>query len=295
MVAALRDVGRPVDANKLLAAVGASTTMRTVVSLLDRCGEPDRKRVLSAVVEREAQDVAELLSRLGPGHALAASLTDIIAFDPDRVRLLPLVIGELDPKWKEQLLAKAVATRSGQEIADLVVGLPDDEASFVVFRAVLEGNPTLDAVLSALRSLQVGLEPFDPALHHLLDQPVSRLGQLLDGLRGAGFDDYADAILHDVANPERGDQAIAMQVASLYATGQPDPAAQLLAATLTGRNNRDLKEFIQVLRSHPQTDALAGVAAWVRATYATIGDSNVNDLLRQLGLREFADRRWGRK
>lgn len=292
MVAALRDVGRPVDANKLLAAVAGQAPVRTVVTLLDRFAEADRQRVLAAVVERAPRDVAELLDRIGSGHPLAGQLSGMIAASAaDRPQLLPVMIRQVDPPAKERLLASAVATRDHQDIVALMGELPIDDAKLVMFLVVLQGNPMLDAVVSALRSSSDSADGGE----YLLDQPVFRFGQLLDGLRAAGLDRYGDAVLHQAADRERGDQAIASQVAAVFVAGHSEAARELLAATLAGRNNQDLKQFIQVLRHQNQPDALAGAAAWVRTTYARIGHPNVNDLLRQLGLREFADRRWGRK
>lgn len=55
-------------------------------------------------------------------------------------------------------------------------------------------------------------------------------------------------------------------------------------------NLRDPRSMIAVAKTRNQPESLSAVAEWFKDTYARIGSSNVNDILRQVGLDEHASR-----
>jgi hypothetical protein len=116
---------------------------------------------------------------------------------------------------------------------------------------------------------------------------VNRLGALVHRLRPE-FPALADAVLADVAAPDRGEVAIAHDIAYLFDAGEADLGRSVLDTALTGRSNDQLKLIVAALRNRNQPDSLAETADWVRTTYAWMGPDGV---LRRLGLRKFTGRK----
>jgi hypothetical protein len=126
----------------------------------------------------------------------------------------------------------------------------------------------------------------DPVLRYLLNQPVTRLTDLIHGLRAAHFETYAHTVLNKVAASERDDHIIAKDVAFLFATNEADTGKAVLGTALHGRSNTDLTNMIAVLRQQNQPESLTAAAEWIKDTHARIGSSNVDGILRQVGLNE---------
>lgn len=290
MVAALREEGRPVDARKLLEEVVVQAPVRTVFELLAESGEHDRRRVLDAVTRREPAEIAELLDALTPTHpAIARELTDhITATATTRVALLAVCVDRMDQPSKVELFGSVVRTTDGAAVADLLPKLPVADARLLMFLAVKAGNPALARIVDALPADADGTG--DPALRYLLDPPLEWLPVLVTGLRANHFDQYADALLNRVVAAGRSVHALARDVASLFAIGEPQTGRLLVGKMLDGRSNSNLTEMVGALRQQGRPDALAAAADWVRATFAELGPSNVDGILRQIGLKEFTRR-----
>ncbi|GAB3430954.1 caspase, EACC1-associated type [Actinophytocola sediminis] len=291
IITALREEGRPVDAGKLLDEVAGRVPPRTVLDLLDLCAEADHQRVLRKVIQRTANEVAEVLDALVAGRSVVAGqLRNLIASsDTLRGKLLPISIQYMNPKTKEKVFADIVHTGHGGDIARSLRHLPVDDAKLLMFLAVRAGNPTFASIIDALGSAPDSSG--DPALRFLLDQPVDRLTTLLDGLRAAHFEAYARAVLGSVTAPQRGVQAIARDVAFLFGAGESHAAKLVVFGSLKGRSNSELKNMIGALRQHDQPESLAAAAEWARATYSSLGAANVDGILRQIGLDAYTSRR----
>ncbi len=290
IVAALREEGRPVDARKLLEEVVDRVPVRTVFELLDTCTDGDQQRVLRKVIERDPNEVAGLLDALVPVRpVLARQLADLItAAAATRVELLPISIGGLETRSKEQIFASIVQTVDGHEVAALLPTLPADDAKHLMFLAVQAGNPTLASIIDGMPTASGS--GGDPVLSYLLDQPVTRLPALIHGLHAAHFKQYADALLNNVTSPDRGVHTIAQDMAALFTIGEVDTGKLILGAALRGRTNADLTSMISALRRRNQPASLAAAAEWVRMTYAKVGSSNIDGILRQIGLDEYTSR-----
>ena len=266
--------------------------MATVAGLL--AVDVDRERILSRAVERHSHEVAALLQALAPHPTVMSRFVNlVVTMAESRIELLPVVLGRISTVTKEKILARTVATSGSQEIAAVLGRLPADDARLLFFLTVRGGNPGLRNVIIVLQLTTNKSFP-DSEFGYLLEQPTNRIELLFDGLRAAGYEHYVDAVL-DKAVADRGAPAIAAQVASLYAAGQSRVAVDLLTRALAGRSHEGLKELMAALRQHDQTAALAAVASWIRATYATIGESNIDYMLRQVGLGEYAGGRRRRR
>jgi Caspase domain len=290
IIAALREEGRPVDARKLFEEVVGQVPVDTVFELLGMCGESDRHRVLRKVTEREPSEVAALLDKLAVTHpAVARQLTDLItATATTRVGLLAISVEHLAPQVKEQMFASIIRTTDSEDVADLLPKLPDDDARFLMFLVVQAGNPMLASIIDAMPTATSSTG--DPVLHYLLDQPIARFTALIHGLCATHFETYAQAVLTKAAAPERGARAIAKDVAFLFGTGEASTGRLLLGTALHGRSNTDLTNMITALREQDQPEVLKSAAEWIKETYARIGSSNVDGILRQIGLNEYATR-----
>lgn len=77
---------------------------------------------------------------------------------------------------------------------------------------------------------------------------------------------------------------------SLLSTGEPATGNRLLDAALRGRSNAKLTSMIAELRRRNEPAVLEAAAEWIRATHDRLGPSNVNGILRQVGLSEYAGR-----
>lgn len=286
IIRALRDLGRPIDANNLLEAVAVKAPVATVAEVLRV--EADRERILSRAAERPPHEVAALLQALTPHPVVMQRLVSVVVTRAENhIELLPVILECISTTAREKLLARTVATSGGQEIATVLGRLPADEAKLLFFLVVRGGDSGLRNVITALQLATD--KPFaDSEFGHLLEQPADRVESFFDGLRAAGYEHHVDAALAKASAPERGAYDIAVHVASLYAAGQSNIATALLTRALTGRSNDELEELIAALLPLGQPAALAAAAAWLKVTYAKIGDSNIDYMLRQLGLGEYA-------
>ena len=294
IVTSLRETGRPVSARRLLETVASQVPVRVVFDLLRTSTDTDRQRILNKVIEREPNLVAGLLDELDfTQPRIAGQLADLIVTTvTNRAALLPIIITRFAPRKKEQLLANTVTSASAEDLVTLLRELPDDEANLLMFLTIRQGDPPLQTVISLLRA-EPQVADTDPVLDYLLAQPLDHFGPLLVGLREAGLDEYVEVLLARSAK-QRGWDSIAGDIASLFRLGEADAGAQLLDTALKGRNYGQLKALISALRRHDQPAALDATASWVRNTY-TGGDSNVDFVLRQIGLGEYANRRFGKK
>lgn len=288
IVAALRAEGRPVDARKLLEETAAQVTVRTVVDLLGGCGEGDQQRVLRTAAERGPGYCTELLAALVSAHpGLARRFTDLvtetITVHPE---LTVTIIDRLEPDAKEQMFLSIVNSGDAQALTNLVRTLPADDAKTLMFQAVRTGKPPLASIVDDLPSDSSS----GSALDHLLGQPIERLGALVDGLRAAEFQSYADAVLDDAAATERGDHVIAQDIVFLFGSNEAEAGKSLLRKALKGRSNTELKSMIATLHQQNEPESLAAAAEWVKETYAWMGP-NTDGILRQVGLRDYTSRR----
>jgi hypothetical protein len=119
-IAALRDAGRPVDAKKLIEAVAGQVPIRTVFDLLTDCGDADRERVLATAVLREPHEVAELLDTLRPAQPVIAKrlISLMSATMASRAEFLPILLRQVDPQQKQEILEWTVSTGDGQLVLD---------------------------------------------------------------------------------------------------------------------------------------------------------------------------------
>ncbi|WP_370962207.1 caspase family protein [Amycolatopsis sp. cg9] len=281
---ALRDEGRPVDARKVVEEVATRATAETVAGLLSGCEAGDRRRIFRAAAGRGEEFCAELLAVLGPARpALAREFTDLLAGSvTTHPELIAVVSDRLGLAAKEQMFGSLVEADETQALIGLLAVLPPEDARTLLFLAVRAGKPTLAEILGAV--------PDDgSARDYLSGQPVERLGTLVGGLR-ARFPARADAVLSEAAARERGERAIAADVAFLFRSGDAGVGRALLHQALEGRSSTELKSIVATLREHDQPEVLAAMAEWVREFYAWMG-SNGDDVLRQLGLRDHTARR----
>ncbi|MEV5721148.1 caspase family protein [Amycolatopsis mediterranei] len=281
---ALREEGRPVDARRLIDETTEKATPSTVAELLGGSDAGDRQRILRTAVGRGAEFCAGLLATLTPAdpvlaHRFTDLITDAIATQPE---LITVIVEHLEPSAKEQIFAGLVNGDDLRATVDAVRSLPPADARTLVFVAVRAGRPTLAGVFEALS--KDGSPP-----EQLLGQPVERLGPLVRGLRTA-FPAYAEAILDEAAAAQRGDRAIADDIVFLFGSDEPHVGEALLRTALTGRSSTALKSIIAALREHDRPEPLVAAAQWVRETYEWMG-SNGNGILRQLGLREYTERK----
>lgn len=290
IIAALRDEGRPVDARNLLEGVVAQASVHTLFDLLDTCAEGDHQRVLRKVTEREPNEIGELMDALlSTRPIIAQQLTDLITtIAPTRTELLPMVIGRFDERSKEQRFADMIQSSDSAGLATLLRTMGTRDAKTLMFIIVRAGNLILASVIDEFPSASDGTG--DPVLGYLLDQPITQLVPLLRGLRDAHFESYADAVLATFATPNRGIHTIADDVMFLFSTGEEDTGKRLLDEALQGRSNADLRKMISVLRHRNHAQSLTAAAEWFKKTYARIGTSNIDDILRQVGLDEYASR-----
>jgi hypothetical protein len=293
IVTVLREMGRPVSARRLLETVVGQVPVRTVFELLTTSTDTDRQRILRKVVERERNEVAELLDTLSPAQpVLGKQLVDLIAATvTNRTDFLPIIIEHLDQETKEQLLTDRITSGSEHELVALLRELLADEANLLMFLIIQKGDPPLRAVIAQLREPQAG--DADPVLPYVQAQPLDRFGPLLNGLREAGLDHYAEAVLRRSARRRSWD-SIASDITFLFGADQADAGKQLLAAAFTLRNNGELKALVSALRRHSHPAALDAAASWVRTAYVGRDDYNIEDILRFVGLGEYARSRFGK-
>jgi hypothetical protein len=284
IVDALREEGRPVDARKLLEQIARRAAVSTVLELLGGGGDGDRLRILRVALERGAGFCAELLAALLPENPVLARrftdlVTETVATHPE---LTAVVLDHVDPAAKEQVFTSLVDGEDTAALVNLIRTLPPGDAGTLVFLAVRAGKPSLADVFGALAD-----EGTAPAL--LSGQPVERLGALVGGLR-TRFPAFADAVLAEAAAAGRGERAIVHDVVFLFGSGEAEAGAALLRKALEGRSSTELKSIVATLRERNQPESLAVAAAWVRETYAWMGN-NADGILRQLGLRDHASRK----
>lgn len=289
IITLLRETGRPVSARKLLETIVDQVPVRTVCDLLRTSTDTDRQRIFHRTIERDLDEVAELLNELNLTQPRAArQFTDLIAASvPNRPAFLPIIIEEFDAQQKEQLLADAVRATDGDELVWLLRTLPKDDANLLVFLSVQEGNPTLHKVVLSIRAIPHEHDN-DPVLEYLREQPTNRHRQLVNGLREAGFHEYVEAFLLMSAQREGGVQNIAREVAFLYDTGRADAGRIFLDKAFSRQNHAQLKEMIDTFRRLNRRAILDAAAAWIKKKYGDIGGSNVDYMLRNLGLGEYA-------
>ncbi|MDT7797163.1 MAG: hypothetical protein QOI78_596, partial [Actinomycetota bacterium] len=293
IIAALREEGRPVDARRLAEETACEAPVATVVELLGRCGDRDRQRILQRTASREPVYCAELLAALVPVQpTLARQFTDLLTeaavIHPD---LTPIVIDRLDVRAKEQMFSSIVERGEAGALAALVRTLSADDAKTLVFLAVRGGKPELTSIADHLPDDGSGVS----VRGYLSAQPLTRLGELVDGLRTAGLPDYADAVLDEIAASERGVSPIAADIAFLFETGQAEAGRTLVWKVLQDRSNTALKSMVAALHERNQPDALVAAADWVKETYVRIGPSNVDGILRQVGLGDYTNRKTWRQ
>ncbi|MFC3455529.1 caspase, EACC1-associated type [Amycolatopsis speibonae] len=284
IIAELREEGWPVLAKNLLDEVTAQASVATVAELLALCTAADRQRVLSLAGERGQHEVAELLKRLAPAQpALAREFTDrITAKVETRTELVPVVIEGLGPRHKEQLLERIIENNGGSGLVTVLNALPASEAKYLMFLIVRAGQAKFLSVVSSLP----GRDPH----RFLRDQPVERLPSLIkvlltipDGSR------YTDAVLAELAAPERGFPAITRELSTLFDENETMVGKLMLSKTLAGRSSSDLKSFVQALRIENRPKVLAATADWVKEHYEEVGATD--GILRRIGLPEYASRR----
>jgi hypothetical protein len=289
IIAALREEGRPVDSRKLLEEAAGEATVGTVVELLGRCGDGDQQRILRKAAGREPGYCADLLAALVPMQAvLARRFTDFITEAADsQPELIPVVIDQLEPGAKAQMFGSIVNSSDVGALVSLLRVLPADDARNLIFMAVEGGKPPLAAIVGHLSEDSSG----DPGLSYLSGQPVARLAVVVDRLSTAGFRAHAEAALDAAAQSGRGVHTIAHDIAFLFDAGESETGRAVLHRALTGRSNDDLRGMIAALRQKNQPDALVAAAAWVKETYERIGPSNVDGILRQVGLGDYTSRK----
>jgi predicted transcriptional regulator len=293
IVRTLRDVGRPVDAKNLLEAVAVEAPVHLVADLL--ADDVDRERILARAVERRPSEVADLVRALAPHPTVISRLVRLaVSMVESRIELLPVIAEHVSTVTMEKLLARVVDTSDGQRIARVLGELPPDDARLLFFFTVRKGNPVLRNALVVLQ-LATDRAFEDSEFAYLLEQPAERVEPFLAGLRAAGFEPYADAVL-DMVAAEQAAPVVAARIASLYAAGQSDTAADLLAEVISDRSHHEIRELVRELRQLDQGTALDAVASWITAANAHMRQPYLDDLLRQLGLGEYASgkRRWRR-
>nr|WP_245192092.1 caspase family protein [Amycolatopsis azurea] len=284
ILAELRDEGWPVLAKQVLDEVSAQVSVATVAEFLVLCTAADRQRVLSLAVKREREYVAKLLKLLLSAHpALAREFADqITAKAENRTELLPVVIKGLDSRYKEQVLARVVDNNGGPELVTLLKALPVPDAKYLMFLIVRTGQAKFLSVVS-------GLPGRDP--HSFLrSQPVERLPVLVKMLLTVPHGKrYTDAMLDELAAPERGLLAVTQELSYLFDENETVVGKLLLGRTLIGRSSDDLKNFVQAVRIEGCSAVLAATADWVKEHYEEVGATD--GILRRIGLPEYASRR----
>ncbi len=289
IVTALRDEGRPVDARKLLEESAGQATVGTVVDLLGKCSEGDQQRILRKAAGREPGYCADLLAALIMTQpVLARRFTDLITEAAEKQpELTPVIIDQLEPQAKAQMFGSIVNSGDVQALVSLLRVLPADDAKNLMFMAIEGGKPPLAAIVGHL--LEAGSD--GSALRSLLSQPVARLAVLVDRLGAAGFRSYAHAAVDAAAQSGRGVHTIAHDIAFLFDAGESEVGKEVLHRALAGRSNDDLRGMIAALRQKNQPDSLIAAADWVKETYVRIGPSNVDGILRQVGLGNYTSRK----
>jgi hypothetical protein len=289
IIAALREEGRPVDSRKLLEETAGEAAVGTVVDLLGKYGEGDQQRILRKVAGREPAYCAELLAALVPTQpVLARRFTDLITDAAEsQPELTPVIIDQLEPRAKAQMFGSIVDSGDVRALVSLLPLLPADDAKNLMFMAIERGKPPLAAIIGHLSEDSSGV----PVLRSLSSQPVARLAVLVDRLSAAGFRSHAEAALDAAAQSGRGVHTIAHDIAFLFDAGESVIGRAVLHRALTGRSNDDLRGMIAALRQKNQPDALVAAADWVKETYVRIGPSNVDGILRQVGLGDHTTRK----
>lgn len=292
IVTALREAGRPVDAKNLLKETVKQVPVHVLPELLDTSQSADQRPILAAAVGRDPQDVAELRDTLRVGHPqMAKQLVELIVTtrtDQMSTRL-PIAIADLDDRSKEQALLATLATYDKDDIAALLWNLSTEDAKLLFFLAVQKGNPTTYSIVSALRSVPHPPEYHDPVHAFITEQPAERFATLLDSLSNAGLTQYVDVVLIKSAGRSQGVHGIAHHIATLQASGQTENAHQLLINALTGRTIPELRDLIGALHKMDQRAALATTVTWVQANNVSIAVANLANMLRQIGLNEYAE------
>ncbi|OXM47930.1 caspase family protein [Amycolatopsis alba] len=284
IITELKEEGWPVLAKKLLEETAARAPVAKVAEFLVVCAEADRQRVLSVAIEREQHDVAGLLKCLVTAHpALAREFADRITAEAEsRTELLPVVIKDLDLRYKEQVLERVVENNSGPGLATLLKALPGSDAKYLMFLIVGAGQAKFLSVVSSLP----GHDPHAFLRGHPVERFPALIKVLLSLPRGKK---YADAVLAELAAPERGFPAITQELSYLFDENETMVGRLLLGKTLSGRSSNDLKNFVTALRIEGRPAVLAATADWVKEHYEEVGATD--GILRRIGLPEYVSRR----
>ncbi|MEV7552903.1 caspase family protein [Amycolatopsis sp. NPDC089917] len=284
ILAELRDEGWPVLAKQVLDEVSARASVATVAEFLAVSTAADRHRVLSLAGERERDYVAKLLKKLMSEHSfLAREFADRITTKAEnRTELLPVVIKDLDSRYKEQVLARVVDNNGGPELVTLLKALPLPDAKYLMFLIVRAGQAKFLSVVNSLP----GRDPHG----FLRGQSVERLPVLVNTLLTVPHGErYTNALLDELAAPERGLPAITQELSYLFDEDETVVGKLLLGRTLTERSSDDLKNFVQAVRIEGRPVVLAATAEWVKEHYEEVGATD--GILRRIGLPEYASRR----
>jgi hypothetical protein len=259
------------------------------VDLLGSCDNRDRQRVLRTTADRETSYCADFLTALAPAHPeLVHHFTDLLADQAgNRPDLVPVVIERLERSAKEKIFWSVVSSADAQAVAELMRAVPLDDAKTLIFLSIRAGKPSLASIVDNLSNEGAG----DVVRDYLLAQPLERLGTLVEGLRAAKFPSYADAVLEEVAASERGIKAIARDIAFLFGTDDIAAGTMLVHRALKDRSSPSLQSLVAELRQQNQPGSLAAAAGWIKQTNVRIGPSNVDRLLRHVGLGEYTSRK----
>ncbi|WP_033400773.1 caspase family protein [Actinokineospora enzanensis] len=111
IVTALREAGRPVDADTLLRAAVLRLPVRAVADLVAEHAD----HVLDSAVRRPPREVAELLDTLRTSNpAVAARLGTLMAdMMTERAEFIPILIERADPRRRREILTRISSTTDG--------------------------------------------------------------------------------------------------------------------------------------------------------------------------------------
>jgi hypothetical protein len=297
IVTALREAGRPVDANKLLNEAAYQIPIPA-----DRVA-----MVAAADLESMLTLVAELrtLHRNDPAYDLCARTA--VERPEWTIRIVTVLREENRSVEAENLLKEVTLRATVPAVAGLVRDCAPREQKNVLADAVRRTPSDVSALLDALQltapalatqltALAVESMTTHPALVPILlqrcDPPLraeimSWATETTDGrtamatLGESGLRAYQDVLLSEAA----GDHVIATHVASLHDLGRKTVIAALLTRTLENRDRRQAMRFVEAIRTLRHQGALDAMADWVQVRASS--EANARYTLLRLGLREY--------
>jgi hypothetical protein len=259
-VDALRDLGRPVDGNRLLAS-SASWAVPKVASLiaelLHRGRQADADRVSTVQAQRPAREIAELtdlLQRLDLGGAadllMGGMLHHISAADA-----MQLAVTLQQAGWSalaEKAIAALIADNA-QGIDTFVAQLPD------LLKSVAEALLADVSRLPAALALAVAKSLYDNDQHSasalLVDSiPVGAVTELVAEIESQDWTDgigFFFGVKKDIPLAE-----ITRQYALLRSSGRRQGAGRLLDAVAMVRDAKEIPALINVLHENDLEEAV---------------------------------------